>query len=165
MKPDTACQYRDAAGACLQSKNGGRHYGHDADHPYEAPAREGFGSQRKPLNPRSERMTRYYADVRIPAIIEAIGDGRRPCTMRTPDCTGWVETLHEPATRGRFGGLQSAVEAGGEMPCCNPCNFWVKKFPIRAREMGLLRSNTVDGSKQPPRMPPRRGQSGKASAQ
>lgn len=125
-------------------------------HEWNPPPKAGFGSQRKPLNPRSERMTRYYADVRVPAVLEAIGDGRRPCTMRTPDCTGWVETLHEPATRGRFGGLQAAVAAGGEMPCCHPCNFWVKKHPIRAREMGLLKSNTQDGTRAAPRMPPRR---------
>lgn len=151
MKPKVSCT------ECGMVKNAGIHGGTAWEHDFNPPPTPGFGQRpRQPLNPRSDRMRAYYADVRVPAIVEAVGDGKRPCTMRTPDCTGWVETLHEPATRGRFGGLQSAVEAGGEMPCCNPCNFWVKKFPIRAREMGLLRSNTVDGTRAAPRMPPRR---------
>ena len=128
-------------------------------HEWNPPPKPGFNQKpRTPIRPRSEERQRYYTDVRIPAVIEAVGDGYRPCEMRTPVCTGRAQTLHEPATRGRFGGLPAAVEAGGEIPSCDACNEWVGRFPIRAREMGLLRSNTVDGTRAPHRMPPRRGQ-------
>ena len=71
-------------------------------------------------------MTDYYRDVRVPAVAAAVG---KPCEVRSPKCTGTAQTLHEPATRARSGGLVSAVAAGGEVPSCDACNLWVSQTP------------------------------------
>ena len=94
----------------------------------------------KGIAPRSKRMAKYYRDVRIPAVKAAVGDGGNPCQARTSVCTGYVETLHEPASRGRFGGLIPAVAAGGELPTCHRCNSWISEHPREAKAAGLLRS-------------------------
>ncbi len=95
----------------------------------------------KRIAPRSKRMAAYYREVRVPAVKAAVGDGTNPCQARTPVCTGYVETLHEPASRGRFGGLKAAVAAGGELPTCHRCNEWISEHPREAKTLGLLRSN------------------------
>ena len=48
------CQYPD----CGQTKHGNRHEGFKADHDFIAPARKGFGQQRKPIAARSARPNR-----------------------------------------------------------------------------------------------------------
>ena len=153
MKHASPCLYSDADGPCLQVKNGPRHYGHDADHDYLGEKKAGFGSARAPLNPRSEKRERYYADHRVPAVKNAVGDGRRPCgllheldgTLReitpSPVCTGWVEGIHEVASRGRFGGLKAALKAGPTIDCCHACNRWWSEHSKEAEAAGLLMKN------------------------
>ncbi len=95
--------------------------------------------QRRRLRPRSKKMAAYYRDVRVPAVMAAVGDGTNPCQARTAACTGYVETLHEPASRGRFGGLIPAVRAGGELPTCGRCNNWISEHPRESLALGLLK--------------------------
>lgn len=150
VKPKVSCT------DCGMVKNAGIHGGTAWEHDFNPPHTPGFGSQRKPLNPRSEKRETFYRETYIPAVIEAVGDGKRPCPVKAEGCTGYVQALHERASRGRFGGLPAAVEAGGTVGMCNPCNGYISAHPIWARENGWLLSNTVDGTRQPPRMPPRR---------
>lgn len=129
-------------------------------------SRPRFGQQRQPLNPRSETngsMTgmgtaEYYRKVRVPAVEKAVGNGRQPCQIRIEGvCTGYVEGIHETASRGRSGGLQRAVESGPTVPACHACNRYVSEHPVEAQERGLMRSNTLTGKRHTPRGPvPRR---------
>lgn len=149
-KPDRSCTYVDRDGPCGQNKNGDRH-GIDGDHFYVAPPRDGFGSKGSRLNPRSAKTERYYEEVRRPAVAEAVGDGRRPCQIRAPGCTGYGTTLHEPASRGRFGGLRAAVEAGGTVLACPSCNRYVSEHPVWAAEHMFMQSDTLDGKRHSPK--------------
>ena len=99
----------------------------------------GFGQQRQSLPKRSERMERYYEEVRRPAVAEAVGDGRKPCQIMSPVCTGLVESIHEIVPRGRAGGLIPAMAAGPTVDGCNPCNGYCSQNPLWAAERGLLR--------------------------
>lgn len=157
MKVRAGCLYRDSSGVCDQVSHGRRHEGQDADHEYEGPAKAGFGQKPRPaLAPRSEKRQTFYRETYVPAVREAVGDGKRPCPVKAEGCTGFVEALHERASRGRFGGLPAAVEAGGTVGMCSSCNGYISTHPIWARENGWLLSNTVDGTRAAPRMPPRR---------
>lgn len=127
---------------------------HATDHDFVAPPRPGFGEKkRQPLNPRSAARQTYYREQYVPAVKEAVG---KPCEIKSPVCTGVAESIHESATRGRFGGLPNAVASGPTFRACLPCNSYCSTHPIWARERGFLLSNTVDGTKSPPRIPPRR---------
>lgn len=104
--------------------------------------------RRKPVNPRSDRLADFYREVYVPMVREAVGDGRRPCPVKSPDCSGFVEGLHEVVSRGRAGGLQAAVteitlraaiDAGEVVPCCNRCNGWASEHPLEAHDLDLLR--------------------------
>lgn len=143
MKTPRPCQFED----CGQSKNSSRHFGADADHEYQPEARAGFGSQRQPINLRSAKRERYMETERRPAVRKAVGNGRKPCPVKSPHCTGYVEGIHETAPRGRFGGLEAAVDAAPTVGCCHACNSWLSEHPREAQERGLLRSNTLTGEK------------------
>ena len=161
MKKAAPCLYSDADGQCLQSRNGARHYGHDADHDYEGEKKAGFGSTRAPLAPRSEKRERYYADHRVPAVKKAVGDGRQTCGLMheldgalryiqvSPVCTGWVEGIHEVASRGRFGGLEAALKAGPTVDCCHACNRYWSEHAKESEATGLLMKNTTPVSRRP----------------
>lgn len=95
--------------------------------------------RRRGINPRSKKMQVYYRDVRIPAVKAAVGDGYRPCQIRSEVCTGYVQSLHEVVPRGRAGGLKAAVRLGPTIPSCNPCNGWASENPTEAHELGLLK--------------------------
>lgn len=115
---------------------------HVTGHEYEAPPKEGgFGSKGARLNPRSAKTETYYREERIPEVAEAVGDGRRPCQIKAPGCTGYVEGIHESATRGRFGGLKAGLESGPKFPSCHHCNRYVGEHPAWATEKGFLLSN------------------------
>lgn len=148
MKTRPVCQYVDESGnTCGLRKTASVHVGYDdGTHEYVEERRGGFGQQRKPINPRSEKRERYMREVRRPAVRQAVGDGRQPCEVRIEGvCTGYVESIHETAPRGRFGGLEAAVAAGETKRTCNACNGWLSEHPREAQERGLLRSNTQDG--------------------
>ena len=135
-------------------------YGDDK-HEFVEEKKAGFGSARAPLNRRSETngsMTglstaEFYRQVRVPDVKRAVGDGRRPCgllreldgTLReiepSPDCTGWVEGIHEVAPRGRFGGLKAALKAGATVDCCHACNQFWSRESAQAVAAGLLMKN------------------------
>ena len=68
-----------------------------------------------------------------------------PCQVVSPECSGTAEHLHEPASRGRFGGLAKAVEVGGTVPCCDNCNSYIATNPVWAAEHGWSFSNTIEG--------------------
>ena len=68
-----------------------------------------------------------------------------PCQVVSPECTGTVQHLHEPASRGRFGGFAKAVEVGGAVPCCDACNSYIATNPVWAAEHGWSFSNTIEG--------------------
>ena len=113
---------KDYCGVCGLVKNATPHV---RDHEFVPTVdRPRFGQQRQSLPKRSERMERYYEEVRRPAVAEAVG---KPCEVRSPKCTGTATTLHEPATRARSGGLVPAVAAGGEVPSCASCNTWISQ--------------------------------------
>lgn len=144
---------------CSLIRNAPVHTGYGEEkHEYEPEPKAKWGQQRQPLNPRSEKTETYYREVRRPAVAKAVGNGRQPCQIRIEGvCTGYVEGIHETASRGRSGGLQRAVESGPTVPACHPCNRYVSEHPIEAQERGLMRSNTVTGKRHTPRGPvPRR---------
>lgn len=144
---------------CGQSQHGRAHEGFEADHEYSPTAPPKFGQKpRQALPPRSEARQRYYTDVRIPAVRAAVGNGKKPCPVKAPGCTGVGTDLHERASRGRFGGLPAAVEADAPILVCRSCNGYISQHSIWARENGWLMSNTQDGTRAAPRMPPRRSQ-------
>ena len=68
-----------------------------------------------------------------------------PCAVVSPVCTGMAEHLHEPLSRGRAGGLRKAVELGGTVDCCDPCNGYIAENPVWAKERGWSFSNTIEG--------------------
>lgn len=63
----------------------------------------------EPMAAMSDKRAAFYRDVYAPMRDEAIGDGREPCQILSPVCTGFVEHLHEPLTRARAGGLEAAA--------------------------------------------------------
>lgn len=132
--------------SCGLLKQADPHVGYGPEkHDFMEPERARFGDNRRALNPRSEKTADYYRETRVPEVKEAVGDGRAVCEIKSPVCTKTATTLHEPATRGRFGGLKAAVEAGGTMKACTPCNGYVGEHPLWARERGFLVSNTISG--------------------
>ena len=151
------CQYVDEGGrVCGLLKAAAPHVGYgEGTHDYKPPAREGFGAHPRPLRARSAKTEDYYREERRPAVAAAVG---KPCEVKSPVCTGKAQGLHEPATRGRFGGLRAAVEEGGTVPACHSCNNWLSQTVEGqrwGRERGLLKSNRGETARrsQPPRRP------------
>lgn len=70
--------------------------------------------------------------------------GKR-CQIQSPVCTGTADHLHEPLSRGRAGGLRRAVEIGGTVDACDPCNGYVMENQVWAYEHGFLFRATVEG--------------------
>jgi len=122
---------------CGLVRNAAVHGGAGYTHDFEAPAKQ---TKRARLNSRSEKTSEWYADVRIPEVKAAIGDGKQPCQIASPVCTRFVEGLHEPLTRARAGSAQRAHDAG-TVPCCHACNSWISQSVDGQRwasERGLL---------------------------
>ena len=93
----------------------------------------------KPIAPMSEKRRKFYKDVYAPMRDEAVGDGREPCQIQSPVCTGFVEHLHEPLTRGKAGGLEAALREGPPpIPACDACNSYVSENQVWARERGFI---------------------------
>ena len=108
----------------------------DYDHPYVLKGEPG-------LKPMSEGMREYRKTSGYDAAVKAAKGS--PCQVVSPVCTGVSMHLHEPLSRGRSGGLQKAVEVGGTIPCCDPCNGYISENPTWAYERGFLHRNTVEG--------------------
>lgn len=93
----------------------------------------------KPMRAFSEKRSKFYREVYEPMRDEAVGDGHEPCQIQSPVCTGYVEHLHEPLTRGKAGGLEAALRDGPPpIPCCDPCNGYVSENQVWARERGFI---------------------------
>lgn len=153
MKPKERCV------DCGQVKNGSNHVGETWAHDYEPPRKQSaWGSQRQPINQRSDRTRAYYESPggRRDQVRAAVGDGRRPCQIKSPVCTGYVEGIHESAPRGRFGGLKAALESGPTFDACHACNRYCSENAVWASERGFLRSNKGSEARntQPPRQAP-----------
>lgn len=109
---------------------------HPEYHPYVLKGEPG-------LQPMSEGMRNWRKESGYDAAVKAAKGS--PCQVVSPVCTGFAEHLHEPLTRGRSGGLRAAVEQGGTIDSCDPCNGYIGENPVWAAEHGFLFSNTVDG--------------------
>lgn len=131
---------KDGCAECGKRKNhawhnaGSGQYRHD--HIRSKP-RFGEGP-RTPLSGRSDKLAKFYVDVRVPAVQAAVGDGFNVCQMGSPVCTGFVEGLHEIATSGREGGIRQAHRDGNTIPCCHRCNGWASEHPLEAVKRGWL---------------------------
>ncbi len=116
------------------------------EHDYSSTAPRFGDKPRDPLNPRSEALAVFYADVYQPAVAEAIGNGRKYCEMKAPGCTGFVEGLHEIETRARAGGVRQAYRSDNVIPACHWCNRWASEHPIEATKRGWLAHASPVGS-------------------
>jgi hypothetical protein len=146
----------DPCAECGLNKNAGKHWGSgEGVHDHVSTVdRRTFGQVKKAIPARSKKTADYYREERVPAVREAVGDGKNPCQIQIPDvCTGFVEGIHETHSRGRFGGLKSALAAGAVLPSCHACNGWCSEHPKEAQEMGFMASNTLDGKRHTPRGP------------
>jgi hypothetical protein len=92
----------------------------------------------KRMRRRSKKMEAFYRDVRRPYVEGAVGDGSRPCPVRSPHCTKYVQGVHEKLTRARAGGIIAAHKDGNMMPCCHACNGYISEHPAWAEKKGLL---------------------------
>ena len=93
--------------------------------------------RRTPLAPHSEAMADYYAEVRIPAVIEAQG---QPCEAQLEGvCIGDKRPkrdIHEIVSRSAAGSLPLAEELG-TATLCRACHDWLTVHPREAREYGF----------------------------
>ena len=94
------------------------------------------------LNPRSKKMDKFYKEVRIPAVIQAVGDGKRPCPVKSQVCTHYVQGIHEVLSRGRAGGIIVAHKPGNIIGTCHACNSYISSHPQWAKDNGWLVSNS-----------------------
>ena len=93
---------------------------------------------RKPMNKMSKKRAKFYRDVYEPLKKELLGG---ECEAKIPNiCTGSSEHLHEIKSRARFG-LENAVREGEVIPVCDFCNAWISENPLKAKSLGLLKSN------------------------
>ena len=88
---------------------------------------------------RSKKRAAYMRTVYVPMVRRAVGDGRRPCPVRSEVCTRFVEGLHEVVTRGRAGGLEAAIRLGEVVPCCDRCNGWISENSLKASKLELIK--------------------------
>lgn len=117
-------------GQCDGVKN---HPDHTYDHDFVDPRPVG-------MNPIGKRAQRFQASDAGKQYEQAKRETKgEPCQIVSPVCTGYVEHLHEPLSRGRAGGIAAALRDGPPpIPCCDACNGYVSEHPVWAREKGLL---------------------------
>ena len=98
-----------------------------------------FKAPKKPMNKISKKRAAFYKDTYAPLRDSLVGG---KCQASIPDvCTGTSAHLHEILSRGRAGGLQAALRDGSVIPVCDRCNGWISEHPLKAKSLGLLRSN------------------------
>jgi hypothetical protein len=97
--------------------------------------------KRSPMRRRSKKMEAFYRDVRRPYVAEVVGDGNRPCPVKSPACTKFIEGVHEILTRARAGGIIAAHKEGNMIGCCHACNGYISEHPKWAEPLGLIRRN------------------------
>ena len=96
-------------------------------------------AQPKPMRAMSAKRAKFVREVYAPMRDAAVGDGNEPCQIVAPGCTGHVQHLHEPLSRGRAGGLAAALRDGPPaVPACDHCNGYVSENPVWAAERGWL---------------------------
>ena len=120
---------------CAQCDGAKNHPDHTYDHNFVDPRPVGMS----PIGKRTQRFQASDAGKEYERTKrETQGE---PCQIQGPTCTGFVEHLHEPLSRGRAGGLAAALRDGpAPIPCCDACNGYVSEHPVWARERGLLLS-------------------------
>jgi hypothetical protein len=107
--------------------------------------------KRSRLNPRSKKMAKFYKEVRVPYVKQAVGNGRRPCAIQSPDCTNFVQGVHERLTRGRGAGIIAVHKEGNLVPCCHSCNRYVSEHSNWAEEQGwLIKGERIEGEPNTP---------------
>ena len=96
--------------------------------------------KKSPLRRRSKKMQTLYTDERIPFVIATIAE-RPDCELKSADCTGLSQTVHEGLKRSAGGAIvpgELADEQRQEFwSCCNLCNMYVETHPTWAREHGF----------------------------
>jgi hypothetical protein len=101
--------------------------------------------KRSRLNARSKKMAKFYKEVRVPYVKQAVGNGRKPCAIQSPDCTHFVQSVHERLTRARGGGIMKVHQEENLVPCCFSCNSYVSEHSIWAEEQGwLIKGEGID---------------------
>ena len=101
--------------------------------------------KRSRLNARSKKMAKFYKEVRVPYVKQAVGNGRKHCIIRSPDCTHFVQGVHERLTRGRGGGIIAVHKEDNLVPCCHSCNRYVSEHSNWAEEQGwLIKGEGID---------------------
>lgn len=157
MKKPAPCLWEDADGPCGQSRNGPRHYGHDADHDYLGEPKAGFGQQRATLRPRSERPNRVQRYQESQQGMQAHREAVRYCEgpsygLSTPCGRGPDGTLEQSHTivRGMGGGRDYGILA----TLCRKHHREVDEDRATARAAGLSIRAPV-----PDKVVPRRGSS------
>lgn len=114
-----SCPYRQPICWHLEAKPRDRH---------EAPQRS------QGLRPRSKKMAKVYREVRVPMVVEVVG---QPCGIRWDEnCRVHAEGLHEVLSRGRGGSITDPANC---IPACHYCNGAVSDNPTEAENRGFLK--------------------------
>ena len=57
-----------------------------------------------------------------------------PCKIRSPECSGISQGMHHLEGKET---IEKLLNTDKMIPCCNPCNGYVEKFPKWAQERGF----------------------------
>ena len=91
------------------------------------------------LKPRSKKMAKFYKEVRVPYVKEIVGDGTRPCPVRSPVCSGYIQGVHEKLTRARAGGIVIAHNRIDNLiSCWHYCKTYISEHKEWSESRGLL---------------------------
>ncbi len=81
---------------------------------------------------KKRRATLPARKLCLEAVRERSG-GRCECKC-SPDCTGRMDTGHEPLKRSRGGDPTDPAQV---LAACDRCNFWIEENPTEATRLGL----------------------------
>lgn len=74
---------------------------------------------------KRQRANREYAEKTRP-LWQGV-----PCKIRSPECTGMSQGMHHPEGKET---IEKLLNTHKMIPCCNPCNGYVERFPKWAKE-------------------------------
>ena len=89
---------------------------------------------RSPIRRQSKKAARRARERRkCLAVVRERSGGRCECRC-SPNCTGRMDTGHEPQKRSRGG---DPTDPNQVLAACNFCNFWIEENPAAATKLGL----------------------------
>jgi hypothetical protein len=158
MKQRIECEYPK----CGQTKHGARHEGFSADHDFQPPARDGFGSRGSTLRSRSERPNRVERREEVSQARQQAHAGPRYCVapahgIESPCGIGPDATLEASHTVGL--GMGGGKEHGEIVLLCRAHHRELDSNRQAFRDAGLSKRAPV-----PDKVPPRPSSTPRAEA-